>query len=521
MRRAATTVTAATLAAVVAAACAGGASVANGTVRGTISDAGTSAGSAGRTLTGAEAAAGGAKTAVPSGNWTTFNYNRWRSGVGPASTGITASNVSRLRVQRVKLDGTVDASVVELSSVKIDGAKRPVIFFTTDYGQTEALDARSGKRLWQFTPSGSTVLKGSSQITTATPVIDPSHEFLYASSPTGYIYKLRISDGHRVWGRSITYDPTREKIAGALNISGQYLLTETDGYDGDAPPYQGHVVLIDRNTGRIAHVWNSLCSNIHGIIHPPSKCHASDSAIWGRPGAVIEPWSGNILVATGNGPFNGRTDWGDSVLELSPGLKLLHNWTPTNQQQLNQDDWDLGSTEPALLPVRHGQHYAVQGGKQGILQLLDLNRLDGTTGKAGPRTGGQLQDIDAPGPDDIFSQPAVWTSHGTTYVFVTDGVGTAAYIFDSHNRLRRAWHNGNAGTSPIIAGGLLYVYDENAGTLNVMNPRSGHVYRSLPAAAGHWNSPIAVGGRVFLPVGDDNDHQTTGELYIYHLPAVQ
>jgi outer membrane protein assembly factor BamB len=469
-------------------------------------------------------AAGGssARVSVPSGNWTTFDYNRQRSGVGPSETGITSANAHTLKTQTIKLDGTVDASVVELASVKIDGRDHTTIFFTTDYGQTEAYDAASGKRLWQFTPPGFRSVNGSSQVTTATPLIDPTHRYLYAASPTGYIFKLNISDGKRLWSRRVTYDPGREKIAGALNFSGsKYLLTETDGYSGDTPTYQGHVVLIDKRSGKIAYVWNSLCSNIHHLIDPPSKCSASDSAIWGRPGAVVEPWNGNILVTTGNGPFNGHTDWGDSVLQLSPRLKLLSNWTPTNQQQLNDDDWDLGSTEPALLPARHGVHLAVQGGKEGILHLLNVGRLDGTAGKAGPRTGGELQAINAPGPTDVFSQPSVLTVHGKTYVFVTDSAGTEAYRYNAKNRLQEAWKNTNAGTSPVVAGGLLYIYNENAGDLYVMNPLTGHIDATLPAAGGHWNSPVVVGGRVFLPVGNDNNHDTSGQLLIYHLPSVR
>src|SRR5581483_12248473 len=102
-----------------------------------------------------------------------------------------------------------------------------------------------------------------------------------------------------------------------------------------------------------------------------------------RNAAVIEPGSGRILFATGNGPFNGSTNWGDSVLELRPdGKQLVHSRTPTNQAQLNSSDTDLGSTSPAVLPSYQGRRLAVQGGKEGVLDLLDLDRLDGTTGGA-------------------------------------------------------------------------------------------------------------------------------------------
>jgi outer membrane protein assembly factor BamB len=469
---------------------------------------------------GAGAAAVPATASVPSNDWPTFDFNVQRTAVGPTDTGITPANLHNLRRITVHIPGTVDSSAVELANVTVKGAVHDVAIMTTSYGRTLALNAVNGRLLWEYAPSG-VGLRGGSQITTASPMIDPDRRYVYVSSPDGFIHKLAVASGRQLWSTRVTYDPTKEKIAGGLNIADGELIVVTDGYDGDAPVYQGHVVTINITTGKITHVFNTLCSNIRTLIDPPSKCSGSDSAIWGRPGSVIEPDTGNILVTTGNGPFNGHTDWGDSVLELSPSLKLLHNWTPTNQAQLNGDDGDLGSTEPALLPFRKGVRLAVQGGKQGLLDLLNLNRLDGSRGPAGPRLGGELQSIAGPAKTDIYSQPAVWKSpSGRVYVYVTDSSGTAAYWLTTTYRLRVAWQSSQAGTSPVIAGGLLYVYNLEQGVLNVFNPRSGHLYRSLPAASGHWNSPIVVGGRIILPVGDDNDHLTKGELFIYHLPGV-
>jgi outer membrane protein assembly factor BamB len=470
---------------------------------------------------GTSASAVRATASAPRADWPTFDFNVQRTGVGPNDTGITPANLHSLRRITVHLPGTVDSSAVELANVTVKGAVHDVAIMTTSYGRTLALNAGNGRLLWQYTPSSVGRLQGGSQITTASPVIDPDRQYVYVSSPDGFIHKLAVASGHQLWRTGVTYDPAKEKIAGGLNIADGELIVVTDGYNGDAPVYQGHVVTINMTTGKLTHVFNTLCSNTPTLIDPPSKCSGSDSAIWGRPGSVIEPDTGNILVTTGNGPFNGHTDWGDSVLELSPSLKLLRNWTPRNQAQLNSADWDLGSTEPALLPFRNGVRLAVQGGKQGLLDLLNLNRLDGSRGPAGPRLGGELQSIAGPARTDIYSQPAVWKSpSGRVYVYVTDNSGTAAYWVTGTERLRVAWQSSQAGTSPVIAGGLLYVYNLDQGVLNVFNPRSGHLYRSLPAASGHWNSPIVVGGRIILPVGDDNDHLTKGELFIFHLPGV-
>ena len=88
-----------------------------------------------------------------------------------------------------------------------------------------------------------------------------------------------------------------------------------------------------------------------------------------------------------------------------------------------------------------------------------------------------------------------------------------------HNgRLVPKWSQPNAGTSPMIAGDLLYVYDPTGGGLRVYTPKDGTPIATLPAASGHWNSPIATDGFVALPEGDANLHTTSGVLDIWRLP---
>jgi hypothetical protein len=467
-----------------------------------------------------------AKAKIPAGvDWPQFNFDAQRSGVGPAAVGLGPHNVGALRLRKVRLPGTVDSSAIALHGVVVRGHAHDLLVMTTTYGRTLAVDAGSSRILWVYTPHDIGTYQGSARITTATPIADPDRQFVYAASPDGLIHKLAVASGREVrssgWPVSVTRDATHEKIASPLNITRGSVVVVTDGYIGDAPPYQGHVVMIDRSSGRLTAVWNSLCSDRHTLI-VPRTCPASDSAIWGRNAAGIEPGTGRILVATGNGPFNGSTDWGDSVLELSPdGSQLLHNWTPTNQAQLNSSDADVGSTSPAILPTYDGRRLAVQGGKAGVLDLLDLDRLDGTAGGASARTGGQIQQLSSPGGDQVFTAPAVWSHGGRIWVFVSDGSGTWAYVLSggaAHPHLSVAWKSGSGGTSPVIAGGLLYVYDPS-GALDVYLPARGHRLASLPAGGGHWNSPIVTGGRVILPVGNANDHATSGTLDIFHLPG--
>lgn len=466
---------------------------------------------------------------APGADWLTFDHDPQRSGVGPADTGIHAGDLGRLQTRIVRLDGTVDSAPIELHDVVVDGRARDVVVVTTTYGRTIAIDPGTGARMWEYVPGDIASYQGSAQITTATPVADPDRRYVYAATPNGRIHKLALASGREVhaggWPVQVTFDASREKIASALNLSGRWVIVTTGGYIGDAPTYEGHVVVIDRTSGHIAGVWNAECSDRHHLLNPPRSCRADTSfggsAIWGREGAVVEPGSHRLLVATGNGPFNGSTDWGDSVLELSPKAgHLLHNWTPRDQAQLDGHDSDLGSTAPALLPRTRGYRLAVQGGKDGMLHLLNLNRLNGTRGGAGRRLGGELENVPAPAGAQVFTAPAVWSHAGWVHVFVADGSGTSAYRLRvaGRPRLITQWSNGTAGTSPVLAGDLLYVYDPG-GAVRVYSPATGRLLRSLPAAAGHWNSPIVVGGRIILPTGNGNDHSGHGELFIYHLPG--
>jgi outer membrane protein assembly factor BamB len=460
------------------------------------------------TACGSSQTPGSAKAVRAGGDWTRFGYDVARSNSGPGRTGITAANVRHLHRRQVRLPGTVDSSPIYLRGVRVRGRRHDAFFVTTSYGITLAVDAGSGSILWRFTPRGYSSWARSERITNATPVADPGRRFVYAAASDGRIHRLAVASGAEVrsggWPVSVTRLPSREKIGPALNFAHGLVLETTGGYIGDAPPYQGHVVAITRR-GRIVNVWNSLCSDRGGLISP-SSCPESGSAIWARSGVVVVPRTGNLLVATGDGHFDGRTYWGDSALMLSPNAgRLLHNWTPRNQASLDSGDVDLGSTAPAVL----GARLAVQSGKDGLLRLLRLPTLGGGLG----RTGGELQTIGAPGREGVFSTMAVQRKRGIVRLFVANESGTWAYALRS-GRLRVAWRRSEAGTSPVLAGGLLYVYDPNGG-LNVFRPATGAVVARLPAESGHWNSPIVTDGRIALPEGNANDHSTSGVLDIY------
>ena len=443
-----------------------------------------------------------------SSDWTRFGWDAGRSSAPTGPTRITAANVASLVRRQVAIDGTVDAAAIYLHGVLVSGANHDALFVTTTYGKTLAIDADDGTVLWRYTPPNYDSWAGSYRVTTATPIADPSREFVYAAAPDGEVRKLAVTDGHAVWSTPITRLPRREKLAAALNFFNGRVIATTGGYIGDASPYQGHVVILDAASGRLLHVWNSLCSD-RMVLLDPAACPESGAAMWGRAGAVIDTTTGNIFVATGNGRWDGRTSWSDATLELDPdATHLIGNYTPTNTDALDASDTDLGSTSPVLLSAG----LVAQGGKDGLIRLLDWPRMGGET----PHRGGERQTVKTPSASDLFTAPAALRRGSATWLFAADNGGTAAWTL-SDGQLKPLWQNGIAGTSPVVTDGLLFVYDPHGG-LHVYQAATGERIAELECGSGHWNSPIVADGRIVLPEGDSNQRRAAGVLDIWRLP---
>ena len=434
----------------------------------------------------------------------------------PAPTGITANNLKSLAHRQVNLDGIVDSPVIYLHGVRVKGASHDAYFMTTSYGKTIAVDAGDGAVLWEYTPADYSRWAGTPQFSTAAPVADPGRAAIYAATPGGEVIKFAVSDGSVLWSTAVTLAPASEKMGSPLKIFNKHLIVATDGYGGDRPPYVGHVVVLDPTTGKILQVWNSLCSDRLGLWNP-STCDAQRSAFWARSGPTIDPATGNIFVASGNGPYDGKTSWGDSLIELSPdATKMLGNWTPENNVEINRTDMDL-----ITAPVLMGDGVIAQTGKDNVIRLLDLNAIAGTTAHASH----EIQTVNGPGTPFINNALAKWTHNGRIWLFLAaqkwrgQGGGLSAWTYQNRS-LTAAWTNENPATVPVLAGGLLYAYDANHGNVRVYNPETGEQVGELTCGTGHWGSPVVIDGRIALTEGNANDRPTGGSvLDIWSLPV--
>ncbi|HEX6799498.1 MAG TPA: PQQ-binding-like beta-propeller repeat protein [Ktedonobacterales bacterium] len=450
---------------------------------------------------GPTAAPGPAPTGA---RWPTFGYDAARDGVNPNEAAISAGSIAGLhRVWQVALPAVADSAPVYLGGVRLpDGSTRNLLFIMTRDGRLLAVDAANGRVLWSRQPRGP-------KITHSSPVLDPSGRYVYAYGLDGYEHKYDVATGAEVtsggWPVRITRFTSTEKESSDPNLANGRLYVATSGYIGDAPPYQGHVVSTSLGDAS-SNVFNSLCSNVHALLGP-QDCSSEQSGIWARAGVVVDPTDGNLYVTTGNGPYDGVHDWGDSVLELSPdGSRLLDSWTPANQAALNDGDVDLGSMSPALLPAIPNSKtplLLVQGGKDNLLRLINRRNLSGHGGPG--HIGGELQTVNAG--CGIFHQPVVWSDPGSgVWLFVPTTCSLRAYRVVTDNSgstsLQAAWSVPIDTTSPVLAGGVLFAASD--GVVVGLDPRTGRgLWRSDQASAGssiggiHWQSPIVIAGRLY------------------------
>jgi outer membrane protein assembly factor BamB len=383
---------------------------------------------------------------------------------------------------------------------------------------TYAFDAATGRRLWQQATTGP------ARCTTAAPAI--AGGYVYAPGLDGFVHKYSVVSGQETlgtgWPERFTRMPAVEKESANLVVAGHWLYATTSGFIGDAGHYEGHLVAIDLTSGQQT-VWNSLCSRIHVLLsarrRDPAYCPYTQSGMFGRGQAAIDRVNGDVYVATGNGPWNGRTSWGDSVLKLSPnGRRLVDAFTPSNQEFLRVHDLDLGSSGPAILPtvqaVGSVYHLLVQGGKGGarsrrgpaVLWLVNRDRMGSA---AGPGSlGGQLQTIRAPGGCGVFAAPAVRTdAQGGVWVFYATNCGLSGYrLITGGSRaphLVATWRVSTYHfTTPVVDGSNLVLARPHA--VDILQASTGRrIWSTDQNGSGgsigdiHWEYP-AVSGTLLL-----------------------
>jgi hypothetical protein len=211
---------------------------------------------------------------------------------------------------------------------------------------------------------------------------------------------------------------------------------------------------------------------------------ARESGIWSPQGPTIAE-NGTVYVATGNGSYASSFDYSNSVLSLSPDLKLQGFFAPSNWRALDSGDTDLGSVGVALLPALG---VVVSVGKEGVAYLLRSSALGGVGGQAAARA--------------VCSGAWGGTSWTDSTVFLPCRDALTA-VSVSASGIAVAWRAPSVHTgSAIVAAGAVWAVDERSASLFALDPSSGAILYSLAlGAAQHFSTPAATQGYVVVPAG--------------------
>lgn len=150
-----------------------------------------------------------------------------------------------------------------------------------------------------------------------------------------------------------------------------------------------------------------------------------DGGLWQAGVAPAADAQGNVYVMAGNGTFDaadGGTNYGQSFVKLrleNGQLVVKDYFTPCNQEFLNRDDNDLGSSGPVLLPG----NMVVGEGKWPQIFLLSTDRM-GHYAEPPQRMAAQcqnknaLQDVLDRGKGHLHGSPVFWEGTGGTRLYI-------------------------------------------------------------------------------------------------------
>jgi hypothetical protein len=255
-------------------------------------------------------------------------------------------------------------------------------------------------------------------------------------------------------GSANVFDPTHQRGRPGLLLTNGAIYTEWGSFC-DFPPYSGWIIAYDQRTLVQTAVFDT---DPNGTPTSPSLPDGSGSGIWqaGEPASVDA--AGNLYVATGNGPFdtnlnpNGfpvSSDYGDSLLKLTPGLKVSDYFTPSNQLTLAENDGDFGSGGTLILDIGGSNnqihHLAITAGKDSNLYVLNRDNM----GKFNSQGNSIYQNLTGALPGGVWSSPAYFNR---SIYYDPQGGSLLQFQFTSNATLDPAPVSSSAATFPFPRG---------------------------------------------------------------------
>jgi len=315
----------------------------------------------------------------------TNRNNLERTGANLKETVLTPANVNTQKFGMIfkrVVDDQVYSQPLLVTNVKMAGGWHDVIYVTTVNNSVYAFDANDATATIPFwhvnfgTPAslndadfGCTDINGNMGIV-GTPVVNAKKTTLYVVALTkaggGYsqrLHALDLATGADLPNSPSTiqapgFDPLMQNQRPALVLSGGNVFI---GYAShcDKDPYHGFLIGYSEASLKQVGVFNTSPGG-------------SEASIWQSGQAPSVDDKGNIYFITGNGSWNGTTQFSESFIKLDPHLHLLDWFTPTNHFQLDKDDNDLNASGAVLIP---GTHLVIGGGKEGVLYGIDTEHF--------------------------------------------------------------------------------------------------------------------------------------------------
>jgi hypothetical protein len=518
----------------------------------------------------------------------TYHNDLSRDGANIKEYALTTSNVKTAtfgKLASCTVDGAIYGQPLWVANLMVGGTRHNVVIVATQHDSLYAFDAdaNSCALLWHTNlidaahggaagetsvPNG---LVNSGDVSpeigvTSTPVIDPSTSILYVlsksvdSTQANYYQRLHAIDlatgnektlspvlivasvpGAAAGGTTVSFSARMEgQRAGLALVNGTVYVAWAS--HGDTTPFFGWMM---------GYRYSAAAGFAAPVIFNAAP-HTGKAGIWMTGNAPAADLNNNLYVVTGNGNFDvPNGDYGDSLLQLTANLTVLHYYTPSDQASDNSIDFDFGSGGAALLadlpstsPVTH---LLICGGKSGDVYVLNRDNLGGydvnTTLAVQKFYSGS----------SIFSSGAFWNNN--FYIGVIDKVMSAYKLNVSTSQFNPTasstspsatlFHEGGGTPSVSAAGtlnGIVWALDNSNYCTSghpVCGPTVLHAYDATDLATELWNSaasvtdkagnaikftvPTVANGKVYVGTRGNNtggvfgSTTVSGELDIYGL----
>jgi hypothetical protein len=197
-----------------------------------------------------------------------------------------------------------------------------------------------------------------------------------------------------------------------------------------------------------------------------------------------------LYFVTGDGSFTaytGGTEYGNSFVKLSPTGTVLGYFTPYNERVLDNEDFDLGSAGPLLLPLQSGANpnLVLFGGKDASVYLVNRDSPGGFNPTSNSHAVQTLPNIfplgAAPVPGN-YSAPVYYNG--------------AVYFGPVADRLAAfSLTNGVLSTAPTSRSSTLYGYPGATLAISANGAANGilwSVQRFGPIPAGYGSAPAIL-----------------------------